>query len=594
MVKDVKRIISIFISISLLLSSILITANAKSKTINSVDFSEKLCTMIEEYDVPDTEAGASNATNYTNRIIVKTNSNKSIEDCGAIASVEGFNNWHIFQYETLTEAGEALAYYREQDFVEYAEADRIITLNIQMSSTEYDVEPSLNDWGPVLVESKQVIERYSDNVNLPIINVAVLDTGLDEDHPYFDYKNRIVDRNFNTVKMSSGSSEDDNGHGTHVAGIIYNNTTENVKINPYKVLDKNGKGDAVGLYSAITVAADNGADVINMSLSFEEANSSLYKMFSDAVDYAYNRGATVVVAAGNDRKDVSGAVPASLNNVITVASIDENMAPSNFSNFGSAVDVAAPGRNINSTLPYDNNIDPIEHEYDNHYYAPLSGTSMATPFVSAAAAMLKTINTSYTPSNIESIIKDSSYRPDSWNDAYGTGIVNFKNMSSYIKTAAPRIIIGEYGAIITAESQAKIYYTTDGSDPVVGESNLYSGRPIDTTNIEKIKAIAIIEGQYQSDISVRALKWTKNVTIRYRGKKNLDISPSYIIKSYYSSNPGIVTVDSEGNITGVSAGETQVTVKMNYNQVATYNVTVEYESWQRFIIYFLFGFWWYI
>ena len=594
MVKDVKRIISIFISISLLLSSILITANAKSKTINSVDFSEKLCTMIEEYDVPDTEAGASNATNYTNRIIVKTNSNKSIEDCGAIASVEGFNNWHIFQYETLTEAGEALAYYREQDFVEYAEADRIITLNIQMSSTEYDVEPSLNDWGPVLVESKQVIERYSDNVNLPIINVAVLDTGLDEDHPYFDYKNRIVDRNFNTVKMSSGSSEDDNGHGTHVAGIIYNNTTENVKINPYKVLDKNGKGDAVGLYSAITGAADNGADVINMSLSFEEANSSLYKMFSDAVDYAYNRGATVVVAAGNDRKDVSGAVPASLNNVITVASIDENMAPSNFSNFGSAVDVAAPGRNINSTLPYDNNIDPIEHEYDNHYYAPLSGTSMATPFVSAAAAMLKTINTSYTPSNIESIIKDSSYRPDSWNDAYGTGIVNFKNMSSYIKTAAPRIIIGEYGAIITAESQAKIYYTTDGSDPVVGESNLYSGRPIDTTNIEKIKAIAIIEGQYQSDISVRALKWTKNVTIRYRGKKNLDISPSYIIKSYYSSNPGIVTVDSEGNITGVSAGETQVTVKMNYNQVATYNVTVEYESWQRFIIYFLFGFWWYI
>ena len=592
--KDVKRIISIFLSISLLFSSILITANAKSKTINSADFSEKLCTMIEEYDVPDTEAGSSNVTNYTNRIVVKTNSNKSIEDCGAIASVEGFNNWHIFQYETLTEAGEALAYYREQDFVEYAEADRIITLNIQMSSTEYDVEPSLDDWGPILVESKQVIERYSDNVNLPIINVAVLDTGLDEDHPYFDYKNRIVDRNFNTIKMSSGSSEDDNGHGTHVAGIIYNNTTENVKINPYKVLDKNGKGDAVGLYSAITVAADNGADVINMSLSFEEANSSLYKMFSDAVDYAYNRGATVVVAAGNDRKDVSGAVPASLNNVITVASIDENMAPSNFSNFGSAVDVAAPGRNINSTLPYDNNIDPIEHEYDNHYYAPLDGTSMATPFVSAAAAMLKTINTSYTPSNIESIIKDSAYRPDSWNDAYGTGIVNFKNMSSYIKTAAPRIVIGDYGAIITAESQAKIYYTIDGSDPVVGESSLYSGRPIDTTNIEKIKAIAIIEGQYQSDISVRALKWTKNVTIRYRGKKNLDISPSYIIKSYYSSNPGIVTVDSEGNITGVSAGEAQVTVKMNYNQVATYNVTVEYESWQRFIIYFLFGFWWYI
>lgn len=592
--KNVKRILSLFISISLILSSILITATAKSKTINSADFAEKLCAMIEEYDAPDTEAGASNVTNYTNRIIVKTNSNKNIDSCGAIASVEGFNNWHIFQYETLTEAGEALAYFREQAFVEYAEADRIITLNTQISSTEYDVEPSLNDWGPALVKSKKLIERYSDNEKLPVINVAVLDTGLDEDHPYFDYKNRIVDRDFSTVLFSSGTSEDDHGHGTHVAGIIYNNTTENVKINPYKVLDHNGKGNALGLYTAITVAADDGADIINMSLSFEEANSSIHKMFSDAIDYAYNRGATVVVAAGNEGEDVSDAVPASVNNVITVASIDENMTPSNFSNFGSAVDVAAPGRNINSAIPYDNNLDPIEHEYDNHYYVPLSGTSMATPFVSAAAAMLKTINTSYTPSNIESIIKDSAYRPDSWNDAYGTGVVNFENMSSYIKTAAPRIIIGEYGAIITAESQAKIYYTTDGSDPVVGESNLYSGKPIETTNIEKIKAIAFIEGQYQSDISVRALKWTKNVTIRYRGMKKLDLSPSYIITSCYSSNPGIVSVDSEGNITGVSAGEAQVTVNLKYNQVATYNVTVEYKSWQRFIIYFLFGFWWYI
>ena len=119
------------------------------------------------------------------------------------------------------------------------------------------------------------------------------------------------------------------------------------------------------------------------------------------------------------------------------------------------------------------------------------------------------------------------------------------------------------------------------------------GQPIKTTGVEKIKAVAFIEGQLQSDVTTRALKWTTDITVRYKGKKALDLPPIYEIKNCYSSKEKVVTVDSKGNITGISVGDAKVTVYLEYNQVATYNVTVEYEVWQLFIIYFLFGFLWY-
>ena len=595
--KEVKRLLAAIVSLVMLLSPISATANSDTQSVNSVSskqFSNSLYSMIEEYDYSSNGTSASIITTYTNRIIVKTNSNVSIDSYGAVAAVEGFNNWHIFQYETATEAGEALSYYRDLSYVEYAEADKIFTLSDPSLSSEktFDVVPSLDEWGPMLIESETLIDRYSGSENLPQVEVAILDSGLDEEHPYFDYDNRVIDTNFNGVDYSSKSSDDDNGHGTHVAGIIYNNTSENVKICPYKVLDGDGSGSLFGIINAITLAADNGAEVINMSLG-GDINLITYMFFSDAVSYACDKGVTVVVAAGNDGEDASNIVPASVNDVITVAAVDEDGTPSSFSNYGSFVDVAAPGRNINSAIPFDNNLDPVEQSYDGYYYAPLKGTSMATPFVSAASAMLKTINTTYTPNNIENIIKASAYKPDSWNESYGTGIVNFVNMSSYTKTAAPKITLTNDGAVITASSQAKIYYTTDGTSPIVGESDLYLGEPIRTSGVEKIKAVAFIEGQLQSDVTIRNLKWTKEETIRYKGKKTLDLPPNCEIKNCYSSNEDIVTVDSEGNIKGVSVGEATVKVYLEYNQVATYNVSVEYEAWQWFIIYFLFGFLWY-
>ena len=137
-----------------------------------------------------------------------------------------------------------------------------------------------------------------------------------------------------------------------------------------------------------------------------------------------------------------------------------------------------------------------------------------------------------------------------------------------------------------------IYYTTDGSDPIVGSSKIYES-PIDTSNIIKIKAIAYEEGKIPSAIATLNIKWSKNETIRYKGTKALDLPPVYEIKNCYSSDEEVVTVDKDGNIKGISVGEAKVTVYLESNQVVTYNVTVEYEFWQLFIIYFLFGFLWY-
>lgn len=350
--------------------------------------------------------------------------------------------------------------------------------------------------------------------------------------------------------------------------------------------------DAFGVIDAIIAAADNGSDVINISIGGQITLFG-YMFFSDAISYANDKGATVVVSAGNDSKDVSNVVPASVMSAITVASIDESGNPSDFSNFGAFVDVSAPGRKVTSSIPYYNNLNPVEGSYNEHYYAKLNGTSMAAPFVSAASAMLKTINTEYTPSEIQKVIKMSSYKPDSWNENYGTGIVDFVSMSSYTKTKTPTIKLTSEGAVLSASPKAKIYYTTDGSIPIEGESPLYNGTPVNTMGVKVIKAIACADGELQSNVATKQLRWTIDVKVRYKGTAELPLASENKIEKVYSSDENIVNMEGDGNIRGVSVGKATLTVYFENNQVGTYNVSVEYAWWQWFIRIFLFGFLWY-
>ncbi len=170
-----------------------------------------------------------------------------------------------------------------------------------------------------------------------------------------------------------------NGHGTHVAGTAAAETNNsrgvagmapNTDILAVRVLDANGGGSLADIADGIRYAADTGAEVINLSLGCNCDTKTL----EDAVNYAWNKGSVLIAAAGNDGVSTTFE-PASYSNVIAVAAVDRYDNLASFSNYGSWVDVAAPGVDIASTYP------------DNRYVY-LSGTSMASPHVAVLVGLL--------------------------------------------------------------------------------------------------------------------------------------------------------------------------------------------------------------
>ncbi|PIR08470.1 hypothetical protein COV53_02865 [Candidatus Gottesmanbacteria bacterium CG11_big_fil_rev_8_21_14_0_20_37_11] len=215
--------------------------------------------------------------------------------------------------------------------------------------------------------------------------VAVVDTGIDEDHPDLSGK---VDKETNCT--DSYTPDDLYGHGTHVAGIISADTNNhlgiagvgyNSRLLNAKALSDSGSGYYSWIADCISWAADNGADVINMSLS----GTAYSRALEDAVNYAALKGAVLVAAAGNSGKS-KPSYPAGFNNVIAVGAVDGQDNKASFSNWGRWVSVTAPGVSIYSTMPNHPN------RIGGQNYGYMSGTSMASPHVSGLAALLFGLN----------------------------------------------------------------------------------------------------------------------------------------------------------------------------------------------------------
>ena len=208
------------------------------------------------------------------------------------------------------------------------------------------------------------------------VRVAVLDTGVDLDHPDL-VKNLLPGINF----VSNGKPpNDDNQHGTHVAGIIAAENNDigmvgvapEAKIIPVKVLDGRGAGNLVNVAKGIRWAADEAkADLICMSLGSPNPVQEVRK----AIQHAQSKGVVCFVAAGNSGKTKNLFYPAEYSETVAIGSIDENLGRSSFSNTGENLDFMAPGGKILSTVP-------------DNWYAVLSGTSMAAPFATGVAALL--------------------------------------------------------------------------------------------------------------------------------------------------------------------------------------------------------------
>ena len=335
----------------------------------------------------------------TKRIIVKANNRESdFSNYSAVKCISDGNGMYVLQYKTETDARNAYLSFKNDASIESVSIDKVYTA--------YNIEER---YGAHTIQSDRYKQYLKEKGKNGKIIVAVIDTGVDSDHPFL--KSRIISKGYNAYGENT-NWEDDNGHGTHVSGIIVDNTPSNVKILPIKVLGAGGSGSSVAINLGIKKAVSLGADVINMSLGGTCDHESC--AIEEATKEAINKGVTVVVAAGNECDDTKDYCPAAMTECITVASTTRiGFAVSSFSNYGKVVDLAAPGEMIISTQIGGG-------------YCEMSGTSMATPFVAAAAAMLLTNDPALTPAKVESKLK--SYSADmyskGWDRASGYGVLN--------------------------------------------------------------------------------------------------------------------------------------------------------------------------
>ena len=251
----------------------------------------------------------------------------------------------------------------------YSEIEAI-ELDFTARATDFP-DDTLFDWQWGL-QKIQAARAWEITPGAEDIIIAILDTGIDAKHPELASK-VIAEKNF----TGSETADDLNGHGTHVAGIAAAATDNNLgiaglagnaRLMNVKVLGENGSGSYSGIVEGIIWAADNGADVINMSMYGGMDSRALQQV----VDYAWNRGAVIVAAAGNSSSS-KPTYPAYYRNCLGVAAVDPLDSLYPFSNYGNWVDVAAPGEAW-STLPGGS-------------YGKMQGTSMAAPFVSGLAAL---------------------------------------------------------------------------------------------------------------------------------------------------------------------------------------------------------------
>jgi subtilisin family serine protease len=375
---------------------------------------------------------------------------------------------------------DAVAFWQQQDDIEYAEPDGLYRVLAQEES-----------WG--FTEVQAGAAATTNGATGGGIVVAVVDTGVDYEHEDLDANNWVntaetagnnVDDDGNgyvddyygydfigslyTAVTPDSDPQDEHSHGTHVSGIIAaeNNSVgvrgvaSSAQIMPVKVLDSSGYGFDSTIADGIRYAVDKGADVINLSLGSSMGSNTL----KSAIDYAESNGVLVVAASGNSSQFSAPSYPAGYSSVVSVGAYDDEGYKAEWSNWGK-VDVMAPGVDIESSIP-------------GNLYASYSGTSMASPHVAGVAALVMQKFGTSNPRLVRHIIEATAddfgvfSGPDY---VSGNGAVNALDATGTQTTKA--FIYADSGFIVSdgaSDTVVTVSLRTAGNVAVAGETVSWS------------------------------------------------------------------------------------------------------------------------
>lgn len=393
----------------------------------------------------------------------------------------GFIYQHALKGFSITVPPQALAALQRHPMVKYIATD--------------DVRYALGQSTPtgiqrIFADTNGAIDIDGTDDHRVDVDVAVIDTGVDFEHPDLNVVGGVNCSGgwpWNSSCKSGG--DDDHYHGTHVAGTIgaIDNGTGVVGVAPgarlwaVKVLNSRGSGYTSWIVAGIDWVAANAAtiEVANMSLGGSGFNQAEY----DAIQGAVNKGVAFAVAAGNSDADASNYSPAAFDNVLTVSALadfdgepgglgsptcrnDQDDTLADFSNWGSAVDVAAPGVCILSTYPIEQG-----------EYGTISGTSMASPHAAGALALLASAGNPGNSTDVHNLYdKVTGAGNYDWTDDSGDGI---KEPLLDVSTFVPILVAGSGGGVGNTAPVVTITSPADGAEFGSGASISFAGTATD-------------------------------------------------------------------------------------------------------------------
>ncbi|MBD2566618.1 S8 family peptidase [Anabaena lutea] len=251
------------------------------------------------------------------------------------------------------------------------------------------------------------------------IKVAVIDTGITQVRDLAETK---FVKGYDFVNDTEVAN-DDNGHGTHVAGTVAQATNNNygvagvayeASLMPLKVLNAYGSGTVADIAEAIKFAADKGADVINMSLG----GGGESQLMKEAIEYAHRKGVVIIAAAGNESTN-GASYPARYPHVIGVSAFGPDGEKAEYSNYGAGVDISAPGGSETGSI-----LQETIDENGEGVFLGLQGTSMASPHVAGVAALIKAAGVTDTDEILKVLQQSARVIQDDGLNYYGAGQLN--------------------------------------------------------------------------------------------------------------------------------------------------------------------------